>query len=157
MNVVERPDHPFGAIVLAILFWAFSASFAHAEGYWACAAGGWVAIGDPQHAMPLKSCGSHLEMPDTQLACEQVGGSWGRAGIFPKPICKMPTHDAGRPCADLGECEGLCIADLTPEQRDLVIKGQKLQVPGQCSPYSPIFGCLAIVEKGLVARIMCRD
>jgi hypothetical protein len=106
-------------------------------------------------------CGAQLETPRTQAACEQAGGHWGPAGLFPKPICRIPTHDAGRPCGDVGECEALCLAALTPEQRDLLVRpphGQrKLEMMGTCTPHSPVFGCMAIVEKGFVSGIQCRD
>jgi hypothetical protein len=162
MNVLKRSDYARGlSVVLAMLLWAGSTSFTHAAGYWTCSGDKWLAVGDPQHAMPIKSCGSHLEIPRTQLACEQAGGSWGPAGIFPTPICRLPSHDAGRPCADDGECEGLCLADLTPAQRDLIRKWthgrQKLETLGKCTAYSPVFGCMAIVNEGFVTGIMCRD
>jgi hypothetical protein len=162
MNVLKRPNHTLGFnVLLAILLWGASPSLVHAAGYWTCSGDKWVAIGDPQHAMPSKSCGFSLEIPGTQLACEQGGGRWGPAGIFPKPICRMPTHDAGRPCADTGECEGLCLAALTPAQRDLaqqwVRLEQKQQILGKCTPSAPLFGCMAIVREGFVTGIMCRD
>jgi len=154
----KRPDHAAGlCIVLVMLLWAGSASFAQAAGYWTCSGDTWLAVSDPQHAMPSKLCGSQLEIPRTQLGCEQAGGRWGPAGLFPKPICRIPTHDAGRVCADTGECEGLCLAALTPAQRDLVIKRQKLQVLGKCTPHMPVFGCMAIVKEGFVTGLLCRD
>lgn len=162
MNVVKRPSHGSSlSILIAMFVWAASTSLASAAGYWTCSDGKWIAIGNPEYAMPIKSCGSHLQIPHTQLDCEQAGGSWGRAGLFPKPICKIPTHDGGRLCADTGECEGLCLAALTPAQRDLVKKWtggrQKLQVLGKCTPYAPIFGCMAIVREGFVTGIRCQD
>jgi len=93
----------------------------------------------------------------THVTCEQAGGIWGPAGIFPNPICKMPTHDGGRLCADTGEYDGLCLAALTRARRDLFNKRQKLQVLGKCTPYAPIFGCMAIVKKGFGTEIICRD
>jgi hypothetical protein len=158
-------DGSMGALGLRILFamflWFGSASAGNAAGYWSCSGDKWIAVGDPQHAMPTKSCGSQLEIPSTQLACEQGGGRWGPAGIFPRPICKMPTHDAGRTCADDGECEGSCLAELTPAQRDLakqwVTSRQKQPLLGKCTPSVPIFGCMAVVREGFVTGIMCRD
>src|SRR3972149_520755 len=101
MNVARQPNHTLSlSVLLVILLWAGSTSFAHAAGYWACSGGKWITVGHPEYAIPIKSCGSRLEIPRTQLACERAGGSWGPAGIFPNPICKMLTHDAGRPCAD---------------------------------------------------------
>lgn len=162
MNVLKRPEHALRLIVLlAILLWAGSTSIANAAGYWTCSGDKWVAAGDPQHAMPSKSCGSQLEIPSTQLGCEQGGGRWGPAGIFPRPICRMPTHDGGRLCADTLECEGLCLAALTPAQRDLAQQWirlrQKQQMLGKCTPSAPVFGCMAIVREGFVTGIMCRD
>jgi hypothetical protein len=146
-------------VLLAILLWAASASWASAAGYWTCADGKWVAAGNPEHAMPIKSCGSRLAIPDTQAACEQAGGRWGPAGIFPQPICKMPTHDGGRICGDNEECEGLCLAALSREQRDRLMRGarQKLPMLGKCTPVTPVFGCMAIVKQGLVTGLLCRD
>jgi hypothetical protein len=51
----------------------------------------------------------------------------------------------------------LCLAALTPAQRDLVIKRQKLQVLGKCTPHMPVFGCMAIVKEGFVTGLLCRD
>jgi len=132
-----------------------------AAGYWVCSGDKWVAVADPPHGMPSKRCGSKLELPTTQLACEQGGGRWGPAGLFPRPICKMPTRDAGQPCADDGECEGACLAELTPSQLDIARRWttlrQKQQLAGKCTPWAPIFGCMAIVRQGFVTGLMCRD
>lgn len=158
MNVGKRPDHAASlSVLLAMLLCAGSTSFVHGAGYWTCSADKWTAVGEPQHAIPVKSCGSRPERPRTQFACEQAGGRWGPAGLFPSPICRMPTRDGGRPCADTGECEGLCLAALTPAQRNLVQKRQKLEVLGTCTPHTPIFGCMAIVKQGFVTGIECRD
>jgi len=159
MNVVKRSDYARGlSVVLAMLLWAGSTSFTHAAGYWTCSGDKWVAVGDPQHAIPIKSCGSHLEIPRTQLACEQAGGSWGAYGPPRRRVlCKIPTHDGGRICADNGECEGWCLAALTPAQDDLAKNWrrlrQKQQILGKCTPSVPIFGCLAVVREGFVTEI----
>jgi hypothetical protein len=162
MLVAKRSDRAAGlSVALAMFAWAGTTSFAPAAGYWTCSGDAWVAVGDPEHPVPSKMCGSRLEIPRTQPACEQAGGRWGPAGLFPRPICRMPTHDAGRVCGDVGECEGLCLAALTPAQRDVVKTWthgrQKLQLLGTCTAYSPIFGCMAIVERGFVTGITCRD
>ena len=158
MNVVKRADWTLVlGFLLAACLCAGNTSFAHAAGYWSCSGGKWIAVGNPQHAMPKKICGFELKIPRTQLACEQSGGRWGRAGLFPRPICKMPTHDAGQVCADTGECEALCLTALTPAQRDLLRNRQKLKMLGKCAPVSPLFGCLAIVKKGFVTGLECRD
>lgn len=93
--------------------------------------------------MPLKACGSKLEIPDTRSACEDVGSRWDRFGLFPREICRVPTHDGGRTCADTEECEGTCLASLTREQTDLLRKHRKLKLLGKCTPHVPVFGCMA--------------
>jgi hypothetical protein len=147
---------------VALTLWAaFAVSatvpLAHADGYWTCEEGTWGAIGRPPHAMPSKVCGSKLEVPGTRSACEDAGGRWDRFGIFRREICRIPTHDGGRPCADTGECEGTCLATLTREQTDLLRKHRTLKVLGKCTPYVPVFGCMALVERGTVSRMLCKD
>jgi hypothetical protein len=162
MNVVKRPDYALVlSALLAMLLWVGSASFTHAAGYWTCSGDKWIAVGDPRHAMPSKLCGAHLEIPRTQLACEQAGGSWGLAASHRRVTCKMPTQDGGRLCADAGECEGLCLAALSPAQHDLaknwIRLRQKQQILGKCTPSVPILGCMAIVREGFVTGIRCQD
>jgi hypothetical protein len=157
MNFVKRPR--LGLVIfLASLSIAGSASLAQAAGYWTCAGDKWVAVGRPPYPMPIKACGSRLELPRTQAACEQAGGRWGPAGLFSRPMCKMPTQDGGRVCGDTAECEGLCLAAPTPALRELITrKRQKLPILGKCTAYTPMFGCMAIVQKGFVSGILCRD
>ena len=157
MNVVRLIRALGLSVLLALLLWAGSTAVSQAAGYWTCSGGAWIAVGNPQHPAPLKSCGSQLDIPRTQLACESAGGKWGRAGLFPKPICRMPTRDGGRVCGDAGECEGLCLAALTPAQRDLLKKRQKLELLGTCTPVAPVFGCMAIVKAGVVSGLLCKD
>ena len=158
MNAPKRNRKaPEFRIVLAAVLWIAGPSFAHAAGYWTCSGSTWTAVGKPQHPMPLKKCGTELEIPRTQQAYEQAGGRWGPAGLFPKPICRMPTHDAGRTCGDNGKCEGMCLAALTPAQRDQIREKQKLLLLGKCTPHSPVYGCMAIVKEGFVSGLMCRD
>ena len=158
MTVVTRLTRALGlTILLAVLLWTAGTAPSQAAGYWTCSDGVWTAVGIPQHAAPLKSCGSKLDIPRTQPACENAGGKWGRAGLFPKPICRMPTRDGGRVCGDVGECEGLCLAALTPAQRDRLRKHEKLDILGKCTPVSPVFGCMAIVKAGIVSGLLCAD
>ena len=126
-------------------------------GYWSCAGGAWIAVGRPLTPPPSRACGVEPAIPDDQAGCEKAGGAWGPVGIFPKPICRVPPAPGGRPCADDSECEGRCLAALSSEQRDQVQDGGKLALLGACTPVRPVFGCMAIVEKGYVARILCAD
>jgi hypothetical protein len=128
-----------------------------APGYWTCSSGQWVAAGAPQYPKPLKECGSQLAIPEGEVACEAAGGTWKPAGLFPKPICTVPTRDAGRTCDDNDECEGYCLAALSRLQIDLVRQKRSIPVQGACTPHMPVFGCIAIVRQGWVRSIMCRD
>jgi hypothetical protein len=157
-RVMNRVDRAFAlAVMIAVCLLAGSPSLAGAAGYWSCSGGKWIAVGNPHHAMPSKTCGFQMVIPRTQAACEQSGGRWGPAGLFPQPICKMPTHDGGHVCADTGECEALCLAALTPAQRDLLGNRRKLKLLGKCATVAPLFGCLAIVNQGYVTGLECRD
>jgi hypothetical protein len=158
MNVVRRLTHALGlSVLLAVFLWTGSTASSQTAGYWTCTGGAWIAVGNPQHPKPLKSCGSQLEIPRTQLACESAGGKWGPAGLFPNPICRLPTRDGVRVCADVAECDGLCLAALTPAQRDLLRKHEKLELLGKCTPVMPVFGCMAIVKQRFVSGLLCAD
>ncbi len=132
-------------------------SSASEDGYWTCTQGQWSAVGKPQHPQPLKICGAEQVIPRTEDGCKALGGKWGPAGIFPQPICRVPTRDGGRACSDTDECEGECLAKLSSGQRTKITNRQKLRIDGVCTPYIPVFGCAAIVNKGYVTSILCRD
>lgn len=127
-------------------------------GYWTCVDGAWVARGRPWHPKPLARCDTTAgPVIRSQAECEAKGGSWRAVGIFPQKICVLPTIDGGRFCADAGECEGTCVAELTPDERDRVKRGQSVPSAGTCTSTIPAVGCMAIVEQGFVNGIMCLD
>jgi len=130
---------------------------AQAQGYWTCVEDVWQPVGNPRHPSPQRDCNSRPAIPDTKLACEAAGGDWGPAGIFPTPICRMPTHDGGVACADSGECEGLCLAEPTPPQLAALRERKTMKLMGTCSSRIPVFGCMAEVRKGYVKGLICRD
>ncbi len=76
-------------------------------------------------------------LPTTEQECRQLGGRWGPQGILGTPMCNLPTTDAGQPCRDPSQCEGVCLADPDPAA-----------VSGQCSPYRLNFGCFDIIQGG---------
>ncbi len=155
---MRRKRSVWAALLATVaLSWTGVPAAAAQPGYWSCAGGAWIAVGRPLTPAPSRACGVEPAIPDDQAGCEKAGGAWGPVGIFPQPICRVPTADGGRPCADDGECEGRCLAALSPEQRDQVQSGGKLALLGACTPVRPVFGCMAIVEKGFVARILCAD
>lgn len=159
---MKRIRQPCGLTGLSILLTAGIAlatpSMAAGKSYWDCSSGSWTAVGRPIYPQPVKSCGSRLHIPASEEECRRVGGHWGPAGLFPAPICQVQTHDGGRVCGDNNECEGMCLADLTSAERYKLMRERRALVTlGHCSPYQPIFGCIAVVEKGLVRGVLCRD
>lgn len=132
---------------------------APALGYWACTNGAWHAVGWPNHPKPIRSCGEMITGPatDTKETCEAAGGTWGPIGLFPEPLCVLPTMDGGRYCRDEGECSGSCLADPTKEQNETLWSGKAVVTGGYCSKVSPLVGCLAMVREGTVDGILCID
>src|SRR5690606_21086468 len=112
-------------------------------GYWICIDGAWAAEGRPEHPMPLATCPPEPR-PEigSEAACLALGGRWGPAGIFPKPICVLPTIDGGRFCGDEGECQGTCVAELTPDERARVLRKEAVPSAGTCTGAVPAFGCM---------------
>jgi len=78
---------------------------------------------------------------ETKESCLEKGGSWERR--FIGYICNFPTTDAGKSCTDRSQCEGQCMSD-------------DLKVPGTCSDYQYVYGCIAVVENG-EAVALCID
>lgn len=145
-------------VLLAASFTFSTPSLAAGKGYWVCSDGNWISFGRPVHPQPIKPCGTQLSVPDTEDGCVKAKGRWGPAGLFPTPICRVPTNDGGRVCGDNDECEGMCLADLTSAERNRVIRERRVLVTlGHCTRQKPVFGCLAVVERGQVKGVLCRD
>ena len=132
---------------------------AEPPGYWSCDGERWVAVGSPAHPEPIIACGGTVTGGGavTEELCEAAGGTWGPIGLFPEPICSQRTLDAGRQCADMGECAASCDADLTREQYDALMSGETVLTGGFCSSATPLIGCHPMVEAGRVNGILCLD
>jgi hypothetical protein len=100
-----------------------------------------------------------VEFPKTQEDCLANGGIWKKVGIYPNPICNIPTKDGGKECASSNDCEGSCLAVLTDDQRRSLMKGENsgIEVPGKCTSMLRNFGCIGFVEGGKVDRFLCLD
>jgi hypothetical protein len=133
---------------------------AEPHGYWQCDGTKWVAVGAPEHPQPLVLCGGTGTGEGgavTQELCESVGGIWGPIGLFPEPVCTQRTLDAGRYCADMGECAASCDAELTQDEYQQMLDGQPVLTGGLCSGTTPLIGCHAMVMAGKVGGVLCID
>ncbi len=100
------------------------------------------------------------ELPKDQSSCEAQGGKWGRIGPSPVESCNLRTSDGGQVCSDSSECEGLCIAELSPQDYERVrMSGGKvvIETKGKCAPWRITVGCNPVVTSGKVKGIMCID
>jgi len=102
-----------------------------------------------------------VEFPKTQEDCLAKGGIWKKVGIYPNPICNLPTTDGGKKCASSNDCEGSCLAvDLTEDQKSSLMRGPDgigMEVKGKCTSMLRNFGCIGFVEGGKVDRFLCLD
>ena len=100
-----------------------------------------------------------IEIPKTQEECLAKGGKWKAVGIFPNPICNLPTTDGGKECASSNDCEGSCLAVLTEDERSMLMRGENLdkEVEGTCTSWVRNFGCIGFVENSKVDRFLCLD
>jgi len=78
--------------------------------------------------------------PETEAACAAAGGSWGPRGLYPEPLCVLPTPDAGKSCEKAGDCVGLCLSDTR-----------------QCVPERPVFGCIGYLDDDGNPGVICVD
>lgn len=77
---------------------------------------------------------------DRQAACERGGGQLlprGRTGLFD---CLRQTRDAGRRCGRATDCEGACLA-----------RSQS------CAPFTPLFGCHDVLDRGGSRVTVCME
>lgn len=87
---------------------------------------------EPEPAAPPKSA--------DQIACENRGGAWSRAGSSIMRTCVFPTRDAGQSCKRQSDCEGLCLARSR-----------------SCAPLRPLFGCNDILQDDGRQVTLCID
>ena len=73
--------------------------------------------------------------PDNEQDCLAQGGAWGPQGMLQRDMCDLPATDAGQPCTNSSQCQGLCLASDSSST-------------GTCSPRTLNFGCFEVVEDG---------
>jgi hypothetical protein len=86
----------------------------------------------PAISEPLKS--------PSQIACEEDGGTWARAGAGGGMSCVRQTRDGGKQCDSKTECQGECLARSRT-----------------CAPIQPLFGCNAVLMDNGAEVSLCID
>lgn len=150
----------FAAAIALVVAMGQAAHAAEPPGYWQCDGTTWVAVGAPEHPEPLVVCGGTGTGEGgavTEELCEKAGGIWGPIGLFPEPICTQRTLDAGRYCADMGECAASCDAQLSEDEYQQMLDGEVVLTGGTCSGATPLIGCHAMVFAGKVDGMLCID
>jgi hypothetical protein len=87
----------------------------------------------------------------TKEVCEKNGGDWGRAGLFPKEICRIKLKDGGNLCFAGFQCEaGRCLTQYRFRKSNFFSLGK-------CPIYYSVFGCLQEVHFGVTGTAICLD
>jgi hypothetical protein len=82
--------------------------------------------------------------------CERNGGYVQGVCMFGIPACIIPFSDAGKPCSDSSECEGLCWnEDWGLRQGD--------KAAGQCTANAQECKCGVEIRGGVVDGGICED
>ena len=89
--------------------------------------------------------------------CLSNNGEWGATGEMKEGFCVLPTSDAYKNCNDKNDCEGYCIATLTEDEENTINESESIQKKGQCSLWTSVFGCNALVENGKINHITCTE
>jgi hypothetical protein len=106
------------------------------------------------------SCGTSGSnpYPADRESCEAAGGHWGPIGLSPAEVCTMFTTDAGKECSDSSECQSACVADLSAEEYQTLVKNHRpIYTTGRCAASTLSVGCFAYVKNGVVNDILCVD
>ncbi|WP_434614219.1 hypothetical protein [Tabrizicola sp. M-4] len=76
----------------------------------------------------------------SQIACEDDGGVWSRTGNGDAMACIRKTRDSGRRCDSKTDCQGECLARSRT-----------------CAPFTPMFGCNAVLMDNGAEVTLCLD
>ena len=82
--------------------------------------------------------------------CERNGGYIQGLCMFGMPACVIPFSDAGKPCSDSTECEGLCWND------DWGL-AQGVEAIGKCTANAQECKCGVKIRGGMVDGGICED
>lgn len=78
--------------------------------------------------------------PETEAACLDAGGRWALGGLSGRPLCFLPTPDAGQACTTGADCTGFCLAETRT-----------------CTEVTPYFGCFGMIDLDGYEATLCVD
>lgn len=89
---------------------------------------------------------------DERASCEAAGGTVERVGRMGVEHCIQPYPDAGEVCDSKADCLGRCeygvdVSDPVPGA----------PADGVCQATTKGFGCVTLVENGMIERTICID
>ena len=92
-----------------------------------------------------------------QASCEALGGRWGPIGLTRASSATSPPPTPASDASSSADCEGTCLAELTQDELDAGMRGNKVvHAAGKCSAWRIVVGCVPMVEDG-VLRPICID
>ncbi|MCJ7740885.1 hypothetical protein MUP32_06275 [Candidatus Microgenomates bacterium] len=131
-------------VFLTILAWRLDRAFFHPY------------IPDYQEQIRSDVTTLKFTVPKDKEGCEKIGGVWKKMGPRPVEECNLPTKDSGKSCESSNVCEGVCLAQLSRDDLQKGMRGQKFKTQGKCSSFIKIMGCQAYVYQGW-ASVVCAD
>jgi len=94
-----------------------------------------------------------IQAPTNKEDCDLKEGDWNEESLK----CFVQTDDAGKECNSSSDCQGYCSADLATIYDKFITDNKVVEISGFCSENVFKYGCLALVEDGLVSEIVCLD
>lgn len=104
---------------------------------------------------PAELTYQHVEIADQvatsaeRAACAAAGGEISREGLLGWEHCVQIYPDAGKVCSDKSDCLGTCRYEGDAAPGSTVL--------GICQSRDIVFGCYALVDKGIVQPPLCAD
>lgn len=103
----------------------------------------------PERAYERVEVADQVATSAERAACERAGGEISREGLLGWEHCVQIYPDAGKVCSDEDDCLGTCRyeGDAPPGSA----------VEGVCQTRDVVFGCYAVVDKGVLQHALCVD
>jgi len=109
----------------------------------------WLKVAERSHDFNRASVWNKkiAALPQNAEACRTANGRWTDEGNSDRFFCLVRTHDTGRRCLSLEDCEGVCIVSPDATQTPEHLK---------CSDSIPQKGCSMRLDGSTIAK-ECRD